>query len=416
MPPRQISFCFFFTLVFALLPIGWSQKSVSNAAPLKAAFKLPQQNNDSQNEAADQLQPNRKGAFQVTRATMPTKIYNRACKSFGKNSPNQSVANIRGESDIVYEVRVGDNYDPEKPAGVFVFINAGDDGRPPRGYESVLAERNLIFIGANNSGNKVDGSWRVGMAAYAVQVLDEVYSLDYDRIYVTGLSGGGRAASHCMMGFQDVFSGGLPMVGANPMIPMKNANSKGKVYHSSGVKGFKKADLRVAAKTGRYVFYSASNDFNKANVEAVYKGYHKNGFKFVTYLEEPNHGHSTASPEFLGKALDYLDAPISEIAIARMKTAAKLIHSDPTLATRYFQSVLTHANAKDNAEDREAAEKALSKLKDSYSTELEKTQAKIKRSGEKSKLKVLEKFAKKWGQIGTSDVARMQKELQQSSK
>ena len=251
---RRISFCFFFTLVFALVSIGRSQMSVSNAAPLKAVFKLPQQNDDSQDEAADPLQPNRKGAFQVTRVTMPTRIYNRACKSFGKNPPNQSETNIRGESDIVYEVRVGDKYDPEKPAGVFVYINAGDDGRPPRGYEAVLDERNLIFIGAINSGNKVDGSWRVGMAAYAVQVLDEVYNLDYDRIYIAGLSGGGRAASHCMMGFQDVFSGGLPMVGANPMIPMKNASSKGQVYHSKGVKGFKKADLRVAAKSGPICF------------------------------------------------------------------------------------------------------------------------------------------------------------------
>ena len=412
MQSRRKLFSAFYLMAFALLQIGVMQFSFSNVALLGASIATPPQNETA---AEQPLESSRKGAFQITRKSMPATIYGRASKSFGKNSPRQAESNIRGESDIVYEVRVGDNYDPQKPAGVFVYINAGNDGRPPRGYESVLADRNIIFIGANNSGNKIDAAWRVGMAAYAVQVLDEAYRLDYDRIYVGGLSGGGRAASHGMMEFQDVFSGGLPMVGANPMIPMKNANSKGKVYHSSGVKGFKKSNLKVAAKTGRYVFYSAEEDFNQANVKAVYEGYRKNGFKFVTYLEEPNHGHSTASPEFLGKAIEFLDAPIEEIAIARMKTAAKLTHSQPTLATRYYELALLHISEQNHPEDRETAEKALAKLKSSYSTELEKTQAKIKRTGAKSKLKVLEKFASKWGQIGASDVAQMQKELEQTN-
>ena len=414
MQSRRISFFLAFILVCSLSDLAASRVLTSNAT-LHAAIVLATQQDDGAAANETQLEPNRKGAFQITRTTMPATIYDQGCRCFGTTSKRPSEVNIRGESDIVYEVRVGDNYDPKKPAGVFVYIHAGEDGRPPEGYEPVLAERNIIFIGANHSGNTIEAAWRAGMAAYAVEVLDSAYNLDRDRIYVAGLSGGGRAASLTMMGFQDVFSGGLPMVGANPIIPMRNADSKGKPFHSTGVKGFKKSDLKVAAKTGRYVFYTAQHDINRANVEAVYTGYHKNGFKHVTYLEEPDHGHSVASPEYLGKALDYLDEPIGEIAIARMKSAGKLIHSQPTLATRYFESVLMHTDADENSEDREVAKKALARLSDNYSTELDKTRAKIKRASEKSREKVLKKFATKWGEIGASDVAQMQTELDQAA-
>ena len=251
MQSRRKSFLAFYLMAFALLQIGVTQISFSNVALLGASIATPPQNETA---AEQPLESNRKGAFQITRKSMPATIYGRASKSFGKNSPRQAESNIRGESDIVYEVRVGDNYDPQKPAGVFVYINAGNDGRPPRGYESVLADRNIIFIGANNSGNKIEAAWRVGMAAYAVQVLDEAYQLDYDRIYVGGLSGGGRAASHGMMEFQDVFSGGLPMVGANPMIPNEERQLERKSLSLLGSQRFQEIQFENRSEDGSICF------------------------------------------------------------------------------------------------------------------------------------------------------------------
>ena len=45
--------------------------------------------------------------------------------------------------------------------------------------------------------------------------MNKQYCLDPARIYISGCSGGGRAASWVAMGYPDVFSGGLYMIGAD---------------------------------------------------------------------------------------------------------------------------------------------------------------------------------------------------------
>ena len=196
---------------------------------------------------------------------------------------------------------------------------------------------------------------------------------------------------------------------------MKNASSSGAVYSDAGVKSFKLADLKVAASTGRYVFYSAAKDYNRTSTKMIAEGYLNYGFKNVTYLEDPKRGHGNASTEYLNKALDYLDAPLGEIAIARMKSAKKLIRSQPAIAARQFQSVLTHTDAETFADEREKAEKALAKIMDSYASDLEKLQSRIKKANQNSANKLLDKFANKWLQIGVDDVAQMREALELST-
>ena len=204
------------------------------------------------------------------------------------------------------------------------------------------------------------------------------------------------------------------MAGANPMLPMTNSASKGKVYEDKGVKGVKPADLQIAATKGRYVFYTAAKDFNRKNVQLVAEGYLKYGFKFVTYLEDPKLGHKVASAEYLGKALDYLDAPVGEIAIARMKSVSKLARSQPALAAGQLKSVIMHSDPEKDAEDIEKAKKLLARIMDSYSAELEKLKLKMEKSSEKSRMRQLERFAGKWLQIGASDVALMRNQLEEN--
>ena len=304
---------------------------------------------------------------------------------------------------------------PKKPVGIFAYISPTEKGRPPKGFEKVLSKRNIIYIGANDSGNEVDPPWRVALAANAVRILNEAYQIDPDRVYISGFSGGGRSASIGMLGFQDVFSGGMPMAGANAMLPMENATSETDVYFDSGVKGVKPSDLQLAATMGRYVFYSSEKDFNRMNTKKIAEGYQKHGFKFVTYLEAPKRGHNAASAAYLDKALDFLDAPIGEIAISRMKSATKLARSQPALAARQFKSIVMHADTEEKAKEIEKAEKSLAKIMDNYSTDLKKLQAKLEKASDKAKARLVTKFAGKWLQIGASDVAQMQEQMAEAS-
>ena len=221
MQSQRFLLVFLYALGIAVAQTSLPQSLCYETSLIGAAIAVLPQGDGSEENSSDKqepLEPHRKGGFQVTRRNLPASIYSRAEFCFGGNLTPVTGTSVRGKSDIVYEVRVGKDYTPEKPAGVFVFISPTDKGRPPKRYDSVLAERNIIYIGANQSGNEVDPAWRVAMAAYAVSVLGEAYNLDHDRIYIAGMSGGGRAASHGMLGFQDVFSGALLMVGANAML------------------------------------------------------------------------------------------------------------------------------------------------------------------------------------------------------
>ena len=171
---KRFPFAVFCILSFPLAGMVMSQTAVLNGQIVGAIIAAPQENSETKEEAASKqtpLESGRVGSFQITRKHLPSAIYNRAASCFGAKSAPSEAAVVSGKTDVVYEVSVGDSYDPEKPAGVFVFISASDNGRAPKGFAEVLAERNIIFIGANNSGNEVSPPWRVAMAANAVRVL-----------------------------------------------------------------------------------------------------------------------------------------------------------------------------------------------------------------------------------------------------
>ncbi|RMF13485.1 MAG: hypothetical protein D6758_13090, partial [Gammaproteobacteria bacterium] len=80
-------------------------------------------------------------------------------------------------------------------AGLLVYIPATPAGAVPDRWKRVLAEKNLIWVGANRSGNTVHVQRRALFALMGVRVIESRIAVDTNRIYLTGLSGGGKMAS-----------------------------------------------------------------------------------------------------------------------------------------------------------------------------------------------------------------------------
>ncbi len=102
---------------------------------------------------------------------------------------------VDADQEVTWSIVVPDNYDSEIPAGVLVYISPSNSGRLPRNWDSVLAEKNLIWVSANRSGNRVDTRKRIAYGLLGPSFIAKNYKIDADRIYVAGLSGGGRVAS-----------------------------------------------------------------------------------------------------------------------------------------------------------------------------------------------------------------------------
>jgi hypothetical protein len=117
---------------------------------------------------------------------------------------------------IIWEVYLPDN-DATEPPGVHVFVSPTRNGRILGQWRGIMDQQNLIFIGANNSGNQIPVTRRMVMALMALKVLELNFPVDSSRISVSGFSGGGRVASMLAGQYPEVFSGAVYICGVNPL-------------------------------------------------------------------------------------------------------------------------------------------------------------------------------------------------------
>ncbi len=209
--------------------------------------------------------------------------------------------------DESYEVVVPDAYRPDKSAGLMVWISPVDSGHVPAEWTAVLAKRNVIVIGANNSGNDRGPYYRMALALDAVHNMQKRYTIDPKRIYVTGFSGGGRTSSRCGILYPDVFRGGLYQGGMEFYKNVPDPADPKRSFPS----GFNKPEGDLFKKVrleSRHVVLAGSDDFNQPSSKATFEMMKKEQFANAAYLEMPGKDHVPATAEWLGKALDFLDA------------------------------------------------------------------------------------------------------------
>ena len=130
------------------------------------------------------------------------------------------------------------------------------------------------------------------------------YNITPRRVYISGLSGGGRVASMVGVAYADVFAGTFPIVGANFYKPMPAPGGR----HSPPSFAPAGTILAEAKKRNRFVLLTGSKDFNRENTKDVYRrGFKAEGFRHVLYLEVPDMGHALPSGEWFAQGLDFLD-------------------------------------------------------------------------------------------------------------
>ena len=153
----------------------------------------------------------------------------------------------------------------------------------------MLDEKNLIWIGANYSGNRVRVARRVSLALLATALADRDYRIDASRIYVSGFSGGGRTASAVAPEYAQIFRGAIYICGVN----FWNARKP------------KRLDQ---VRDNRYVFLTGKKDFNRAETRRVHRAYQRADVEKVLLLEVAGMDHRMPPVEDLATAVTFLDA------------------------------------------------------------------------------------------------------------
>ena len=194
------------------------------------------------------------------------------------------------DEDISWDVYVPPSYRPEAPAGLFVYISPTRRGALPASWRRVLDKHNLIWIGANQSGNRTRVPRRVLLSLLAVDAAQQDYVLDDTRIYIGGFSGGGRVASMVSTDHAETFTGGLFICGAEFW-------SVDSPRHIDNI------------RKNRYVFLTGDFDQALAPTKRAFRGYRKAGVERIKLMIIRKMGHSTPRAADFSKAIRFLDAP-----------------------------------------------------------------------------------------------------------
>ena len=211
----------------------------------------------------------------------------------------QTPIELLGEDEAARYQRI---LDPERPIswevyypahdggglpGVFVYISPMRSGRIDSRWRRVMDRMNLIYIGANDSGNGVLTNERVVKAVFAVRALNQRFRFDPSKIHVAGFSGGGRMASLAASQYPEAFTAALYICGVNFWNSVRNPNVE-----------------RIARN--RFVFMTGSTDFNLAETRRVHRRYLEAGAGNSKLMVIEGMGHEHPDAETLTVALEYL--------------------------------------------------------------------------------------------------------------
>lgn len=196
---------------------------------------------------------------------------------------------INTDEAIEWEVFVPEQYDPDNPPGLLVFISPGNSGRIPRGWSKVARTRNLIWVAANHSGNKVQVARRIGFAILAAGVVDERYEIDASRIYLSGFSGGARVSGLVASYYPQLFRGAIFAGGAELWEPGQATTNI------------------TAMQSNRYVFLFGSEDFNRESSMLVRSQYKKAGIVQTQVKIMRRVGHEIPNARYMMTSIDFLD-------------------------------------------------------------------------------------------------------------
>lgn len=188
--------------------------------------------------------------------------------------------------------------------GLFVWISPADDSRIQSELASELAKHRLLMISAHNSGNNRRTFDRIRLALDATYNMNRRFNLDRKRIYVGGFSGGARVASVLGVAYADIFTGTLCLCGVD--FYQKIPFGKEQFYPVAYLPDPRV--LTLAKRSASYVLLTGELDVNRENTKNTFeKGFLRERFQNVLYVEVPGMKHAIPGSEVLDTALKYLD-------------------------------------------------------------------------------------------------------------
>ena len=210
----------------------------------------------------------------------------------GENTARHAEKSVAPDELLTWEIYVPENYQPDNPPGLMVYISPTPSGEIPRDWETIMEDRNLIWVAANGSGNSVIVARRAIFAMIAPTLIQKYYKIDAKRVYLSGLSGGGKMASIVATDNAHLFKGAIYNCGVD-------------FWQQDPPKRFEQI------KQNHYVFVTGTLDQALEPTKKVYKQYRQAGVENIKLMVIHNMTHRNPNRFNFSEAIEFLDSRLN---------------------------------------------------------------------------------------------------------
>jgi len=222
---------------------------------------------------------------------------------------------IRYDFDLNQEhfwLNVPSAYDGHEPWGLVVYISPeAKTEELPEGWDQVLNDDKLLFICPQDAGNDQPNSRREGLGVVAAQEMMKFYSIDPNRVYASGFSGGARQAGRLAFHQSDIFRATIQCCGSDfyKPVPRASVTDADRQAHP-GDYGLVDADameVENAKKQVKFVLITGTEDFRQHYIEDIYNGGFKAEDFSATLISVSGMGHQPCPAHELRDALNFIE-------------------------------------------------------------------------------------------------------------
>ncbi len=193
---------------------------------------------------------------------------------------------IKKDEKLQWQIYVPEQYSPERPAGLFVYIDPDGHGRIPDSWTSVFDRHNVIWIGVRQTQRKPDSTRRIWHAILGARAVEGDYVIDPQRMYV----GGTRDT--------------VPLA----VSTMLTANEFGAGIYTRGSFFSPKltTDHLEALQRKSHVFITGTNDNGKRQIRSDYESYQQQGISKVKLIFDNERLGDLGSSEQMDEAFRFI--------------------------------------------------------------------------------------------------------------
>ena len=193
---------------------------------------------------------------------------------------------VKKNEKLQWQIYVPETYTPERPAGLFVYIDPDGHGRIPDRWTPVFDSHNIIWVGVRQTQRNPKPARRIWQAILGARAMEEDYAIDFQRMYVGGTRETVPLAVSTMLTANE-FGGGIYTRGS---------------FFSPEIA----PDLVEALQRKAHVFITGTNDDGKRQIQSDYESYQERGISKVKLIFDNQRLGEVGSPEQMDEAFRFL--------------------------------------------------------------------------------------------------------------